>query len=52
MVETKGYTLEEIAQAFDGSTANLNVYPELEAHGSPEYAETHKSGDDTIAARD
>lgn len=46
MVETFGYTLEEVAQAFDGSTADLNVLPELEANGSNSYDGSRKDGED------
>lgn len=46
MVETFGYTLEEVAQAFDGSSADLNVLPELEAGGSPSYDGSNKGGED------
>lgn len=43
MVETKGYTLEEISGAFDGSTVNLvssSAYP-----SAPLYAEGPASPD-------
>jgi hypothetical protein len=46
MVETKGYTLEEIATVFDGSSASLAdvaMLPQVEQPGAHEHDDDNKN---------